>query len=168
MESMNVSQVVDVPMIVIRDLNCVNNNGFELSNDKKSFLVFAENEQEKKEWMDEITKAVEKILNNMRTRNQMIETHIRPLFVPDDRVTKCMICETEFSFFTRRHHCRFCGKCVCNSCSLIRLPQPPFNNFERACNICVNDRVLAEKPLKERGVENFTDDTVTTTDFTTE
>ena len=115
--------------------------------------------------MTEITKAVEKVLNNMRTRNQMIETHIKPLFVPDDRVTKCMVCNASFSLFTRRHHCRFCGKCVCNSCSLIRLPQPPFNNFERACNICVNDRVLAERPSRERATDEFHDDVLSTAAF---
>ena len=30
----------------------------------------------------------------------------------------CFICETQFAVFRRASHCRNCGVCVCNSCSL--------------------------------------------------
>lgn len=37
------------------------------------------------------------------------------LWVDDDDAKKCMCCrECEFSFFHRRHHCRQCGRVVCN------------------------------------------------------
>jgi len=33
-----------------------------------------------------------------------------PVWIPDARVSMCMLCQEEFSFAFRRHHCRGCGK----------------------------------------------------------
>lgn len=33
-----------------------------------------------------------------------------PIWIPDTRVTMCMICTSEFSVTWRRHHCRACGR----------------------------------------------------------
>jgi len=33
-----------------------------------------------------------------------------PVWIPDHRVTMCMLCQEEFRFSFRRHHCRGCGK----------------------------------------------------------
>jgi len=38
-------------------------------------------------------------------------------WVPDHQANECMICNRKFSLFTRRHHCRRCGKCVCGVCA---------------------------------------------------
>ena len=35
----------------------------------------------------------------------------------DERVTQCTSCGTEFGLFVRRHHCRYCGKIFCDTCS---------------------------------------------------
>jgi len=35
--------------------------------------------------------------------------HKAPLWIPDVRVTMCMICTCEFTVTFRRHHCRACG-----------------------------------------------------------
>jgi len=40
-----------------------------------------------------------------------------PAWVPDDACTMCTGCRRSFDFFNRKHHCRFCGKVFCNSCS---------------------------------------------------
>lgn len=32
----------------------------------------------------------------------------------DDRTSHCAICFTNFNFFIRKHHCRLCGRIVCN------------------------------------------------------
>ena len=29
----------------------------------------------------------------------------------------CEVCEASFTLFSRRHHCRRCGKCVCKTCA---------------------------------------------------
>ncbi|KAM3125233.1 hypothetical protein CJI97_003764 [Candidozyma auris] len=36
---------------------------------------------------------------------------------PDGDVTSCVLCDTSFTLFNRRHHCRKCGRVVCGSCS---------------------------------------------------
>ncbi|CAH1802978.1 unnamed protein product, partial [Owenia fusiformis] len=39
-------------------------------------------------------------------------------WVPDETVQACMVCSVQrFSMFTRRHHCRRCGRVVCAACS---------------------------------------------------
>ncbi|KAB5580156.1 hypothetical protein GE09DRAFT_1212610 [Coniochaeta sp. 2T2.1] len=43
---------------------------------------------------------------------------------PDSEVTLCPICHTQFSFFVRKHHCRKCGRVVCDACSPHRITIP--------------------------------------------
>lgn len=57
-------------------------------------------------------------------------------WVPDENVTKCNDCRTEFSILNRKHHCRNCGKIFCYKCSdyFIEIPDnirtvPKENNF---------------------------------------
>ena len=33
-----------------------------------------------------------------------------PVWIPDARVSMCMLCTAEFTVTFRRHHCRACGK----------------------------------------------------------
>ncbi|KAI1779424.1 FYVE-domain-containing protein [Hypoxylon cercidicola] len=47
-----------------------------------------------------------------------------PRWQPDSEVTYCPICRNQFSFFVRKHHCRKCGRVVCNSCSPHRITIP--------------------------------------------
>lgn len=49
---------------------------------------------------------------------------LAPRWQPDAEVTFCPICKTQFSFFVRKHHCRKCGRVVCNSCSPHRITIP--------------------------------------------
>lgn len=38
-------------------------------------------------------------------------------WIPDNVTEICMECSKLFNNFRRKHHCRICGKCVCNKCS---------------------------------------------------
>lgn len=38
-------------------------------------------------------------------------------WVNDDSVDKCYGCQTYFTYFSRKHHCRVCGRIFCQSCS---------------------------------------------------
>ncbi|KXS95297.1 hypothetical protein AC578_5985 [Pseudocercospora eumusae] len=49
---------------------------------------------------------------------------VLPRWQPDNEVTKCPVCDTEFSLLYRRHHCRKCGRVVCNRCSPHRITIP--------------------------------------------
>lgn len=61
-------------------------------------------------------------------------------WMPDDSVSACCICQTEFSLFNRRHHCRLCGIVVCDACS----PKQTRKEFGGA----------AERVCKKHGKEN--------------
>ncbi|KAI0523778.1 hypothetical protein F5B22DRAFT_591986 [Xylaria bambusicola] len=47
-----------------------------------------------------------------------------PRWQPDSEVNECPICGVQFSMFYRRHHCRKCGRVVCDRCSPHRITIP--------------------------------------------
>ncbi|KAL2165255.1 hypothetical protein VTH06DRAFT_552 [Thermothelomyces fergusii] len=52
------------------------------------------------------------------------EEVVLPRWQPDSEQTYCPICGTQFSIFVRKHHCRKCGRVVCNACSPHRITIP--------------------------------------------
>lgn len=69
-------------------------------------------------------------------------------WVPDSEASNCQLCDSSFGFFNRRHHCRECGKVVCNTCSTGRIKiarplnkqnihyEPSFLAPVRVCSVC--------------------------------
>ncbi len=56
---------------------------------------------------------------------------------PDSMRKACSICNEPFTFFNRRHHCRFCGKLICGNCSKM----VEFNKETlRSCEPCIKKR----------------------------
>ncbi|KAK4185521.1 putative E3 ubiquitin-protein ligase ZNRF2 [Podospora australis] len=49
---------------------------------------------------------------------------VLPRWQPDAEVTYCPICQTQFSIWIRKHHCRKCGRVVCATCSPHRITIP--------------------------------------------
>ena len=39
---------------------------------------------------------------------------VAPHWVPDSEAPACMKCELKFNLVKRRHHCRGCGRVLCN------------------------------------------------------
>ena len=99
-------------------------------------------------------------------RHQMIKNpifRVRETWVDDSLVQQCLKCDVEFTFFTRKHHCRNCGRIFCSSCSnyftclnktsksdtSTRFLQNPFSSsYVRVCKSCyhsINEYVQAEK-----------------------
>lgn len=56
----------------------------------------------------------------------------------DESVQKCYLCEKPFSVFTRKHHCRNCGKIICDACSSKKIKFDNDNDTERVCDLCYN------------------------------
>jgi FYVE zinc finger len=56
---------------------------------------------------------------------------------PDSEAQACKCCQSPFSFFNRKHHCRRCGQVVCDDCSKSRLPLPTHKGVVRVCAGCV-------------------------------
>ncbi|XAR73748.1 hypothetical protein NMG60_11007820 [Bertholletia excelsa] len=62
-------------------------------------------------------------------------------WVPDEAVTKCTACGTDFGAFVRRHHCRNCGDIFCDKCTQGRIA---LNADENVMPVRVCDRCMAE------------------------
>ena len=54
----------------------------------------------------------------------------------DGKFLGCQICNAEFDFFNRRHHCRVCGSLVCHNCSKTLLLVEGYNAPQRVCTTC--------------------------------
>lgn len=54
----------------------------------------------------------------------------------DSEVDNCRACNVEFSLFTRKHHCRGCGKIFCNACSDDKIILKDQSTAQRACFEC--------------------------------
>jgi hypothetical protein len=71
----------------------------------------------------------------------------RPEWAPDSAAICCTRCSVTFSLYTRRHHCRLCGKIFCADCSsgcqkIEGLGRWPV----RTCRICATGDVAAAPP----------------------
>eukprot|EP01063_Lacrimia_lanifica_P021586 TRINITY_DN2904_c1_g6_i1.p1 TRINITY_DN2904_c1_g6~~TRINITY_DN2904_c1_g6_i1.p1 ORF type:complete len:1006 (+),score=178.34 TRINITY_DN2904_c1_g6_i1:153-3170(+) len=70
---------------------------------------------------------------------------------PDTAAAECRRCGTSFGFFTRRHHCRGCGRLFCNACAPTRPSFRVQDREERLCEGCfatVTDAILT--PAQQR------------------
>jgi FYVE zinc finger len=59
-----------------------------------------------------------------RTSSSSSRRYTVPRWQNDAEVQECPICGRSFSFLFRRHHCRKCGRVVCNDCSPHRIAIP--------------------------------------------
>ncbi|VVA91953.1 unnamed protein product [Arabis nemorensis] len=62
-------------------------------------------------------------------------------WVPDEAVSKCTSCGSDFGAFMRRHHCRNCGDVFCDKCTQGRIA---LTAEENATQVRVCDRCMAE------------------------
>jgi len=74
-------------------------------------------------------------------------------WVPDDCVTECLQCGFAFSFFTRQHHCRLCGRLFCANCTSNQCPIPSLGYTQpvRVCDHCY--LVLLSQRRHEKSID---------------
>ncbi|CAM8985568.1 unnamed protein product [Rhodiola kirilowii] len=75
-------------------------------------------------------------INLVRPKNEE-----KDYWVPDEAVSNCMACRTDFGAFVRKHHCRNCGDIFCDKCSQGRIA---LTADEVAQPVRVCDRCMAE------------------------
>lgn len=65
----------------------------------------------------------------------------------------CSICTARFGLLNRRHHCRMCGKCVCEACSPNRVQLVEGRSSKRVCLPCVgaSNAALGGSPMNHQG-----------------
>ncbi|NXQ27987.1 FGD6 protein, partial [Alaudala cheleensis] len=107
-------------------------NELNIESVERSFILSASSATERDEWLEAISKSIEeytkkritfnpsKSLEEADSEKQEEDSPLgtkAPIWIPDTRATMCMICTSEFTLTWRRHHCRACGKIVCQACS---------------------------------------------------
>ncbi|XP_061750251.1 FYVE, RhoGEF and PH domain-containing protein 6-like isoform X2 [Nerophis ophidion] len=127
-------------------------NELTIESVERSFILSASSASERDEWLEAISTAISDYTKKKITflsgkasdEAQLSDTgdgallgSKAPVWIPDPRATMCMICTCEFTLTWRRHHCRACGKVVCQSCSsnkhcLVYLR----NQLARVCDQC--------------------------------
>lgn len=133
--SMHVIDLADVKLMSIEDdLNL--RNGWQIISPKKSFTVYAATAQEKMEWMAHINRCVQELVSKRGINKDPQDDS--PVWIPDSEANKCMVCnKAEFTVLNRKHHCRKCGRVVCNPCSLKRWLLPSQSTKpQRVCDRC--------------------------------
>ncbi|GAB4838067.1 hypothetical protein Ancab_027597 [Ancistrocladus abbreviatus] len=68
----------------------------------------------------------------------------RDFWMPDTSCRVCYECDSQFTVFNRRHHCRLCGRVFCAKCTAQSIPtpsdEPKIHHEEsdriRVCNYC--------------------------------
>eukprot|EP01124_Arcella_intermedia_P028362 TRINITY_DN5748_c0_g1_i4.p1 TRINITY_DN5748_c0_g1~~TRINITY_DN5748_c0_g1_i4.p1 ORF type:complete len:1000 (+),score=185.87 TRINITY_DN5748_c0_g1_i4:72-3071(+) len=100
---------------------------FQIKGQGKSFTVYAESPEQKQEWLHILSETIKKqkehfqrLHNIEETENSKLNPEPAAVWVPDDQVILCQVCQTEFNLIRRRHHCRNCGKIICGDCSKSR------------------------------------------------
>ena len=59
-------------------------------------------------------------------------------WMDDGASQHCLLCHQAFSFTNRRHHCRSCGRCVCQYCSPknVEMASLQLKGEQRCCVAC--------------------------------
>ena len=65
-------------------------------------------------------------------------TPLSKLWHKDDDHPSCELCNKKFTFFNRRHHCRNCGKIICDDCSMFHYTSKTQSKYHphRVCKLC--------------------------------
>ncbi|XP_077628289.1 FYVE, RhoGEF and PH domain-containing protein 6 isoform X2 [Crocuta crocuta] len=107
-------------------------NELKIESVERSFILSASSATERDEWLEAISRSIEEYakkritfcpsrsLDEADAENKEEVSPLgskAPIWIPDTRATMCMICTSEFTLTWRRHHCRACGKIVCQACS---------------------------------------------------
>jgi len=62
---------------------------------------------------------------------------LRPPWCPDASSPTCLVCSSNFSLTTRRHHCRACGTLLCSKCCYrIPLTELGYRRVQKVCRQC--------------------------------
>jgi len=65
---------------------------------------------------------VVKLLTSWLPRRSNPDNFSRDFWMPDHSCRVCYECDTQFTIFNRRHHCRLCGRIFCGKCTVNSIP----------------------------------------------
>ncbi|ETV73778.1 hypothetical protein H257_11469 [Aphanomyces astaci] len=68
----------------------------------------------------------------------------------NEAVDGCMVCNTRFTLFLRRHHCRSCGDVVCGLCAESKREVYGLVGMHRVCDSCLTNGVWMDPVTRRR------------------
>jgi hypothetical protein len=114
--------------------------------------------------------------SSINNNNQIVgsTTAMTPKVAPEDRqhwmpdrlCKHCYACDTPFTVFRRRHHCRICGQVFCNNCSGFFVPAQP-DSSGSAINNNNNTGNSSSTPIIPNSSHNTNNNASTSTHLTT-
>ncbi|XP_064604770.1 FYVE, RhoGEF and PH domain-containing protein 5-like [Liolophura sinensis] len=150
-------------------------NEFSIISIQRSFTLATRTAEEKEEWLSALRNAIKEHSHKRSTfqfghhssqpdlNRDFTLGSKAPVWIPDSRVTMCMMCTVEFTVTWRRHHCRACGKVVCGSCSDNKAPLQYLEyKASRVCDECyenLQDDIEEKSKSLGRGEALDTSDT---------
>jgi hypothetical protein len=104
----------------------------------KTLKFLTRNQQEKETWMKIFEKIEASNRVDKENQNRIDIGKENPVWIPDECFNECCSCNTEFTTFNRRHHCRACGFIFCSKCSRnsIYLDYDDTDRKHRVCDNC--------------------------------
>ncbi|XP_053997486.1 zinc finger FYVE domain-containing protein 1-like [Hylaeus anthracinus] len=109
------------------------------SNDEATEYTEDVNARKVSEQVVSTLSAVGTVLNYSKS---LIKDTVRPSYwVPDSEAVSCCICDKQFSIVLPLHHCRDCGRGVCQNCSKHR-QAVPHRGWEYPVRICDSCRKI--------------------------
>eukprot|EP01036_Dinobryon_divergens_P026620 gene26620-35293_t len=109
---------------------------FKILSQKKSFYVRGSAQEDSDQWIAALQSACREA--QLSAEGAEISTATAaPVWVPPTE-PDCQLCSTPFTLTFRRHHCRNCGKCVCEYCSKdrVRIPRLDADKLFKVCSPC--------------------------------
>ncbi|CAL8358922.1 unnamed protein product [Lota lota] len=139
-------------MKVSKPMHEAHQNELNIESVERSFILSASCATERDDWLHTISMAINdhtrkkiSLISDKSTEETEENETVSgaplgskaPIWIPDPRATMCMICTCEFTLTWRRHHCRACGKVVCQACSSNKHCLKYLKNqLARVCNQC--------------------------------
>ena len=121
----------------------------DIRQQKKSFRISMKTPTDKKTILEAFEKM--KALNKI-DQNALEMKGFAPVWIPDELAQRCMSCRSKFSVINRRHHCRYCGDCICGKCFDNKIVCPGLGSeVQRVCPKCYKlIKELRAAQLKEK------------------
>jgi hypothetical protein len=104
----------------------------EVASSVKSFVVRASDEMARGAWVSDLRRCI----GEARVGKN---GYIAPVWVPNKDSPDCSLCSKAFTMFHRRHHCRKCGRVVCDRCSPHRKNLGGGASPQRVCEACIEE-----------------------------
>ncbi|XP_078046416.1 smad anchor for receptor activation isoform X2 [Augochlora pura] len=96
------------------------------------------------------------ILDNSLPESNSVLGKQPPFWVPDSDAPSCMFCDVKFTVLKRRHHCRACGKVLCNKCCNMKYKLEYQGNIDS--RVCVSCYQLLTKAEAEQSLGEWSSD----------